>query len=107
MSLHAMTLRLPQDDYELLRKTAFAQRVSMTAVITAAIHDALTSSGNVDGGAFLPNPGLPPDGELQAVFSVGGGDTSTLNGLQAVWRLGCDAGMVSVLSELRGRGPVS
>lgn len=40
---HAMTLRLPENVYEALRNAAYVRRQPMTAIVTEALREHLTS----------------------------------------------------------------
>lgn len=41
------------------------------------------------------NPAMPGDDQLHLLFGGSGGDDWAAKGLRAVWRAGCDAGMVA------------
>jgi len=100
MAERALTLRLDEGLYQELRLEAFKREHPISRVIREAIAARPKSPGPL---TIRPNPSMPSDEQLREWFDLSASHEnggSMIAGLRAIWRAGCDTGMVAPLSQV-------
>jgi hypothetical protein len=101
MADRSLTLRLDEPVYQALRRQAYVQERTISDIIRDAIEKRTGTRGPGDPLTVMANPDMPSDDQLRGIASLNSTSDGwwSIESLRALWRNGCDAGMVPPASS--------